>query len=162
MSETTTQVINNAGKNSRFVRKRAVTLPVLKLEKGVTRYLALLTPMYQGERIDDQKGAATLIKAVDLETGEFGLIIAPTIMQNELSRHYRDDGYVGKAFEITITRQTGKDYNHVTLIEVGIPEDMEAVVNQLRKEAGAGFDPVAAQKAAASMGNRPKKPAAKA
>jgi selenophosphate synthase len=133
----TQTAIAAGGKNPKFQRLRAVTLPVLKLEKNTTRYLALLTPMYLGEKLDDSKEAATLIKAVDMETGEFGLIVAPTVLQSELTRNYTNDSYVGKGFEVTVTRQQGKDYNHVTLIEVGIPEEMEATVAQMRREANA-------------------------
>ena len=133
----TQTAITSGGKNPKFQRIRAVTLPVLKLEKNTTRYLALLTPMYLGEKLDDSKEAATLIKALDMESGEFGLIVTPTVMQSELSRNYADHAYVGKGFEVTVTRQQGKDYNHVTMIEVGIPGELETTVAQLRREANA-------------------------
>ena len=108
--------------NPMFKKLRAITLPVLKIEKGVARYFKFLGPMHAGKKIDDQKDAATLLHSVDLETGEEGLVIAPSIMVTELYAAYPKDSYVGKCFEIILTRVPEKRYNIVSITEVAEPE----------------------------------------
>lgn len=107
----------------KFARLRAVTLSVLKLEKGQPRFLYFIGPMHKGKKIDDQKEPATLIHAMDMETGEEGVVIVPTVMQKELIENYPDESYVGKGFEVTITRDMEKKYNHVAISEVSVPDD---------------------------------------
>lgn len=106
-----------------FKRLRSVTLPVLKLEKGKPRYLYILGAMHAGKKIDDQKEAATLIHAVDMETGEEGTVICPAIMVKELTENYPNAGYVGKGFEVVLTRVPEKRYNLVSICEVAPPDD---------------------------------------
>jgi len=108
--------------NPAFKKVKAVTLPVLKIEKGVARYFKFLGPLHAGKKIDDQKEAATLLHSVDLETGEEGLVIAPAIMVTELRAAYPSDAYVGKCFEIVLTRVPEKRYNIVSITEVAEPE----------------------------------------
>lgn len=108
---------------SKFKRVRAVTLPVLKLEKGKPRYVYMLGALHSGKKIDDQKEAATLIHAVDMETGEEGLIICPAIMVKELQENYPGESYVRKGFEVILTRVPEKRYNLVSLTEVAPPDD---------------------------------------
>ena len=109
-----------------FKKIRQVTLPVLKLEKGVPRYLFILSPMYVGDKLEEQKDAATLVHSVDMETGEEGLVICPSVMQSELLKNYPDDSYVRKGFEIVVTRgPAGKNYNLVTISEVAPPDDFD-------------------------------------
>jgi len=110
---------------SKFKRVRAVTLPVLKLEKGKPRYVFMLGPLHSGKKIDDQKEAATLIHAVDMETGEEGLIICPSVMVKELQENYPGESYVRKGFEVILTRVPEKRYNLVSLTEVAPPDDFE-------------------------------------
>lgn len=117
----------------KFQRVRSVTLPVLKLEKGQTRYIAVLSAMHKGKKIDDQKEAATIIRAVDMTTGEEGQIIVPTVMEKELIENYPGESYVGRGFEVTLTRVPEKRYNIVSLAEVSIPEEMESTIDKMRR-----------------------------
>ena len=101
-----------------------VTLPVLKLTAdGLPRYFHIKGPMHLGKKIDDQKEAATICTAVDCETGEFGQIVCPTVMQKELRENYQGESYVGKFFEVVLTRVPEKKYNIVTLTEIADPTD---------------------------------------
>jgi hypothetical protein len=109
--------------NPKFTKVRAVTLSVLKLAKGQPRYFYFQSAMYKGKQIDDKKEAATLIHAIDLETGEDGVIIAPMVMQKELNEAYPGEAYRGRCFEVVITRDPEKKYNHVGISEVSQPED---------------------------------------
>jgi len=117
-----------------FKRVRSVTLPVLKLEKDKTRYIAVLGAMHKGKKIDDQKDAATIVHALDMVSGEEGVVICPTVMEKELNEGYPGEAYVGRGFEITLTRVSDKRYNIVSLAEVSIPDETQAVVDAMRKQ----------------------------
>lgn len=106
----------------KFARLRAVSLSVLKFAKGQPRFVYFIGPMHEGKKVDDKKEPATLIHSVDMETGEEGLVIAPMVLQNELRAAYPDDGYVGRGFEVCVTRDAEKKYNHVSICEVAVPE----------------------------------------
>lgn len=118
-------------RNDRFKKVKLVTLPVLKLRKDHARYLAILTPMRLGKKLDDKREAATICEALDMETGELGVLVIPTIMQKELTAGYPNDGYLRKGFEIVTSMDKdegdgkAKKYNHVSLVEVAIPEDIK-------------------------------------
>ena len=118
-----------------FQRLRSVTLPVLKLEKGKARYIALLGPMHLGKKLDDTKEAATLCRAIDMTTGEEGLIICTTVFAKELNENYPGEAYVGRGFEVIITHDPEKKYNHVSICEVSIPEEIEATIAALSAQA---------------------------
>lgn len=111
--------------NPAFKVVRSVTQTVLKLEKGQPRYLYALAPMYLGEKLDKDKEAATLLPVCDMETGEVGIVIAPTILQLELVRSYGGTDYVGKAFELVISRDPNVKYNHVSIAEVAPLDDFK-------------------------------------
>lgn len=142
---------------TKFRKIRQVTLPVLKLEKGTPRYIYILSAMYEGEKIDANKSPAVLIHAVDIETGEEGNVICPAVMQSELEKHYPNNEYVRKAFEVVVTRAPGKDYNLVTIAEVAPPDDFEPpkaehAISEGRTPASkAGRKPGSAAKTAATQ-----------
>lgn len=108
----------------KFKKIRSLTLPLLKIEKNTERFFYFHGPMYLGDKVDPKKDPATLAHVVDLETGEEGLIICPSVMQSELRRHYGNDGYMHKCFGVRIHRIPEKNYNIVTLDEVGEPDDL--------------------------------------
>lgn len=81
-----------------------------------------MSAMFPGKKLEDQKEPATLLHSVDMETGEEGYVLAATILVNELNENYPNASYVGKGFEIIITRDAAKKYNHVALCEVALPE----------------------------------------
>lgn len=108
---------------SKFKIKKRITLAVLQIKPNAgDRFFKFISPMHLGEKLDDQKNAATLLEAVDLVTGEHGQIIVPTIMQNDLNKHFPADSYVGVCFCVTVTRNAAKKYNHVSLAEIEEPE----------------------------------------
>lgn len=109
-----------------------VTLPVLKLTAdGKPRYFKLTGPMHLGKKIDDQKEAATICTATDCVTGELGQIVCPTVMQKELNENYPKDAYVGKFFELILTRVPEKKYNIVSLTEIADPtEDLRSIAGK--------------------------------
>ena len=113
-----------------------VTLPVLKLKAdGNARYFKITGPMHVGKKVDDQKDPATLCQAIDCETSEVGLIVVPTVMQKELTENYKGEGYVGKFFELVLTRVPEKRYNIVTLTEIADPtDDLQRIAD--KQEAG--------------------------
>lgn len=125
-----------AVRSPRFQKLRAVTLPVLKFDKTgkQARYVAILGAMHEGRKIDDNKDPATLAHAVDMETGEEGLIICSTVLKKELNENYPGEAYVGRGFEVVITRDPEKKYNHVTLSEVSIPDDMAPAIENMRRQ----------------------------
>lgn len=123
-----------ATQSTKFTPKvlRNVTLPVLKLTAdGKPRYFKLTGPMHLGKKIDDQKEAATICNATDCETGEVGQIVCPTIFQKELNEQYPKDAYVGKFFEVILTRVPEKKYNIVGLTEIADPtEDLQRIAGK--------------------------------
>jgi hypothetical protein len=110
----------------KFKRTKAVTLPILKMEDEVTRYLKFNDKMYVGK---EQKAApgkkqmepATLVAATDVETGEQGLVIVNAVLKGILEEQYVGDDYVGKAFEITRhAKADGKRYNTFSVFEIDV------------------------------------------
>lgn len=102
-----------------FKIKKHVTLAVLKIKPNAgPRFVKMCSAMYKGKKIDDSKEPAMLIEATDLVTGEHGVIIVPTVLQKDLEEHYPDSSYVGKSFQIIITRVPEKRYNHVSFAEL--------------------------------------------
>jgi hypothetical protein len=114
---------------------KQVTLPVHKLVPGVEYDFKITSPMHVGKKVDDEKAPATLCEAVNMWTGELGLIVCPKVMQNELNENYPGDGYVNKFFCIVKSNVEGKRWKMVTISEVADPsEDIAAILKQ-RSEA---------------------------
>lgn len=145
--------------NPKFAKIKAVTLDVLKAPKGTAQYLFFMGPMYQGKKIDDTKEAATLIHSLDMETGQEGVFIVSTVARGVLAENYPGDAYVGKGFEIVVTRDAEKKYNHVAISEVAVPEDVHAAAVAIMKAARAAekadnTPPAASSAPAAKSGKR--------
>lgn len=117
-----------AKSNPAFKKIRSVTVTLLKLENNQPRYLYVTAPMFMGEKIDAKKDAAILLPVVDMETGEEGNVIAPAILQGELVKTYGGAEYVGKGFEVTKSRDPSVKYNHVSISEVGLPDEFKPPV----------------------------------
>jgi hypothetical protein len=139
---------------SKFQKIRSVTLNVIKLVPGQPRYLAFLGAMHVGKQIDDAKEPATLARVVDLDTGEEGQIICPTVLQQEMRGAYEGDSYVGKAFEIVTTKVPEKRYNLVSISEIAIPDEMQAAVTSLLRVAQGRAGVAAAAPVKAVAGKR--------
>lgn len=144
---------------SKFTRVRTITQSVLKLKPGQPRFFFLLSAMYTGKKIDVTREAATLVHAVDMETGEEGLVIVTAIMKKELQENYPGDSYVRKGFEVCITRAAdpaaGVKYNHISLSEVGVPDDFTPPT--LGTEDGAGTAAAPAAEPAPAKSGKPAK-----
>ena len=119
---------------SQFKRLKVVTLPVLKLAPNKTRYIKILSPITVGKTIDDKKEPAHICEGLDLQSLDMGIVVCPIVLRNELQTNYPAEKYVGRSFEITVSRAPGKSYNHVTLIEVAEPDDLAEQI--AAKEAG--------------------------
>lgn len=109
----------------KFQKLKAVTLPVISLGKNEEHFFVILSPIEVGKKISDNKEPARICKVLDMESGEVGICVAPTVMFNEMNATYPGESYVGKAFSITSTPgPTGTKWNHCHIAEVAIPDDM--------------------------------------
>lgn len=127
----------------KFTKLRQVTLPVLKLKPNTERYVYFIGPMHIGETIEakakdgapakPKKEPATIAHALDMETGEEGIVICAAMLKGELNKHYPGERYVGRGFSISQTRIPDKDYNQVTICEVAVPDDVSAAGAAIRK-----------------------------
>ena len=111
-----------------FKVKRSVTVQLFKLVPGNDNFFHVQGAMFVGEKLEENKEAATLMHVVDMTTGEEGQIICPTILQKELIKQYPDNSYVGKRFWLRITRVPTKKYNMVEIAELE-DDDVEADEN---------------------------------
>lgn len=117
---------------SKFTKLRTVTLGVLKLRPNQPRIVFIGTPMYQAKKIDAKKEAAIIVRGLDLESGEEGIIMCSAVMRSELFDQYGATGYVGKVFEVVVTKGADRSgdnpvaYNHVSITELGAPDDFKA------------------------------------
>lgn len=111
--------VTSAGTAPSFAVVKAVTRPVLKF--GVSaEYVRFEGPMYEGEKLEKSKydDPATLAEVVNLRTGEQMIMICYTVLITELAKHYPNDGYVGKDFEIRKVAADGKKYALWSIAEI--------------------------------------------
>lgn len=88
----------------RFKVKKPVTLPLLKLEKGVPIYCTINEEMYIGKgNTKKDMAPPTLLNITNLETGEMAEIIVPAVLGSIFTEHYPEASYVGLSFEIEKT-----------------------------------------------------------
>lgn len=104
-----------------FKRTKQVTLPVLKMKPGVERFVKLTDVIRTGKKVSDTMQAAEVCPAIDLVSGQRGLLIVPYVMQQDLKEHYPENAYVGKSFAVLFTRVPGKRYNIPTIDEIEEP-----------------------------------------
>jgi hypothetical protein len=112
----------------KFKIKARVSLPAFKLERDRAYYYKVMSEMYVGEKISDDKGAPTFLQVSDLETGEAGVLFVTHVMQKEFKHHYVEKNLMltGRCFEIKLTAAPeGKRYHVVTLNEIEV-EDAQA------------------------------------
>jgi hypothetical protein len=102
-------------------RIKSVTLAVLRIVPGTVYYVKIVSPIKVGEKIDDKKEPAEICEVIDMETGEHRTLVTSTVMRKELTKAYPADAYVGKFFELSQSRREGKNYNDVSLCEIGDP-----------------------------------------
>lgn len=109
----------------RVTVKKNVTLPLFKWSPGVSKFLTIMGPVFQGKAIKEAgtakgKEPAFLCNVTDLETGELGQIIVATVLKSIFHEEYPEDAYVGKSFEIKQRKIPGKDYNGFDVTEIEI------------------------------------------
>ena len=128
-----------AGTPAKFVPKvlKVLTVPLLKLRPGMTVYVKITDPMEKAAPLkhasppkDGEKGKEppTLIKCINLETGEVCQVIAGLILFDLLNDTYPKQSYVGKGFSLNVSEQKasagggGKRYNTYNVSEIEVPK----------------------------------------
>jgi hypothetical protein len=104
-------------------RIKSVSLAVLRLEKNRVYYIKIATAIKTGEKLDDKKEPAEICEVVNMETGEQNMLVTSTVMRKELQKQYPGDGYVGKFFELSLSRRDNKNYNDVSIVEIADPSE---------------------------------------
>jgi hypothetical protein len=119
--------MNTASKSYAFKKTRVVTIPTFKLKTGIEYFFKFQTPMELGKEIKNSTmGRATVLRGLDLETGELGIVICRSVLQNELNEQYPGESYVGRCFSVSLYKVPEKRWTGVNLSEVSDPtEDPE-------------------------------------
>lgn len=106
------------------VVKKALTLPLLKLEFDDPVYVKVITPIFKGKEIKGTGDAAKmepadLVEVINLATGEHMQMIAGAVMKGVFEDNYSGTDYVGECFQISKHKKEGKRYHDykVLLIE---------------------------------------------
>lgn len=129
----------------KFAKLRQVTLGVLKLSSKEPRYICIVDAMHVSADIAPEQPAkdsdkpsakrkepATVAHALDMETGEEGVLICSAMIKSQLNREYPGDSYVGRGFELISTKVPDKAYNIVSIAEVEVPDDVVKTANEIR------------------------------
>lgn len=113
--------------------KKMLNVPVLS-QKGLgTIYVVMLSAMFVGKDIEEKSGKdginkepATIAYVIDLMTGKPAQIIISTVQAGVLRESYKNDAYVGKAFQFeNLGKQNEKKYNSVRVNEIDVPEGLD-------------------------------------
>lgn len=114
-----------------FKTKKLLTIPLLKLAVGATVYVKVTGAMYIGKEIKSKRAnanpaaarePATLINAINLETGEQCQVICSAVVKGVFEDNYPQDSYVGKCFSLLkLERAAGKEYNGFKVVEIEDP-----------------------------------------
>lgn len=116
-----------------FIRKKLLTVPVLKFVQDSTRYVKITGEMHLGkEQAPDKDGKkkdpAMLANCVNLEDGTECQIIMSAVLKGVFTDNFEGSGYVGKCFAITKRgRNPGKAYNQYDVEEIVDPASAAAV-----------------------------------
>lgn len=106
-----------------FTKKRAITVPHLKLEKNACYYLKFLGEPFKGsgDPAQPEKQPPTVARVVNLETGELAEVILPAVALKELTDAF-PDGINGTCVEFkNLGIREGKNYNIVQITEIEDP-----------------------------------------
>lgn len=127
------------GKFSMATRtKKLITLPTFKFVTDVPLNVVIIQPMHIGVKregrgsseADKKKEPPTLARVINLDTGEEGQIILASVLKTELAEAYKNDSYVGKAFEmIKQKRKEGKQYDPYSLAELDLNAEEQATAD---------------------------------
>lgn len=116
--------------------KKVLTLPLIKLAKGVPVYLQITEAFFVGKKIDDKKEPATIANVIDLATGECAQIIVPSVLKSTIQESYPNDSYVGLGFSIEKTSAAGdgdKAYAKFSVSEIEVPADADKTASKGKK-----------------------------
>lgn len=121
---------------------KKVTLPLFKYQHDVEYFYKFMTPITRAKEMKEEvkaKRAAAGVQSqeppmvaqvLNLETGELGQFICPTVLTSEIIENYPGEKYVGKCFSIIIKRAgEGKRYNLIQLDEIADPKQEPAKTN---------------------------------
>lgn len=131
-----------------FKVKNHVTLPLLKIEDDKQYAVTIETPFKKGEAAparkikedytDPETGELktrdtmskvqeppVLCQVTNLMTGERAQMIAGAVFHSEITKQYPDDGYVGKSFQFSVQKASGKRYKVPMISEVEIERTAE-------------------------------------
>jgi hypothetical protein len=122
---------------TKYTRTKAITLPTFSHKKGGSYFFRVLGEIHAGKAIPkvDKDGKkvdekpADLMHVVNLDTGEEGMYMVPTLVKERM-REVGD--YVGKCYEITFTGQReGKRYKEYAVYEIADPaKESQAVAEK--------------------------------
>lgn len=112
----------------RFKVLKTVSLPLKSLAEGDLAHVKMETAIRLGEKLkgkaNEKKEPAHLANVIDLDTGEEMLMIIPAVLKSSLEDNYKDESYVGKAFQITHLGKKAKGgaadegYNLYKILEI--------------------------------------------
>lgn len=118
-----------------------VTLPLLKIEDDKTYAVTIETAFKKGEAVparkikeeytDPETGEVktrdamskvqeppVLCQVTNLFTGERAQMIAGAVFHSEITKKYPDDAYVGRSFQFSVQKASGKRYKVPMISEV--------------------------------------------
>ena len=127
MPSSTREILERA--QMKFKIKRRITVPLFKLVSNVENYFKITSPITLAKPLTGAAAAAAaakkkikeppyLCEVVDLETGDVGQIILPTVLRSELEENYPDNSYVDKCFCIVKFPIQDRDYYGFTITEI--------------------------------------------
>ena len=112
------KVLNKGG--FKFKKLAAITRQHIKMEADKPLYIKITAPMVQTEKhIKDKsdKEAPIVADCTNLLTGEESQIICPEVLKSELNKHFPENAYINKCFEITkFEKESGKQYSKFTIV----------------------------------------------
>lgn len=128
-----------------FKVKSHVTLPLLKIEDDKPYAVTIETAFKKGEAAPARKVKVSytdpetgelkereemskpqeppvLCQVTNLFTGERAQMIAGAVFHSEITKQYPNDSYVGKSFQFTVQKASGKRYKVPMISEVEIEQ----------------------------------------
>jgi len=107
-----------------FEKVKSITRPVIKFS-GTPTIVQISGTIYLGEKIDGGTAAQKamepphMAEAIDMGTGEEGIIIFGAVLLSEITKAYPGDTYIGKYFSISKKNAAeGKKYSLWSVHEV--------------------------------------------
>ena len=130
MTGATKNSVSGAVKPFTPKKVRAVTVPLHQLREGSVLHCKVEGPMELGKPEPAVEGKppkepVTLMRVINLETGELEQIICGAALRGIFKDNYPNDSYVGKGFTITVGEQKkskngGGSYNTYLVDEIEV------------------------------------------